>query len=74
MDVKIKSGWKNILKNEFKQDYFIQLVELLHLEQESKGVIYPPGSLIFNAFNKTDFDVNNSVEKAFSRQEIIIFG
>jgi uracil-DNA glycosylase len=56
MDVKIKSGWKNILKNEFKQDYFIQLVELLHLEQESKGVIYPPGSLIFNAFNKTDFD------------------
>ena len=56
MDVKIKSGWKQLLKNEFTQDYFIQLVELLHVEQESKGIIYPPGSLIFNAFNKTDFD------------------
>ena len=56
MDVKIKAGWKKELGEEFKKEYFSRIVELLHSEKESKRIIYPPGPLIFNAFNLTDFD------------------
>lgn len=56
MDVKIKAGWKKELEVEFKKEYFLRIVELLHNEKESKRIIYPPGSLIFNAFNLTDFN------------------
>jgi uracil-DNA glycosylase len=54
MDVKISAGWKKALSNEFKKDYFLGIVALLKNEIESKQVIYPPGSHIFNAFNTTD--------------------
>jgi uracil-DNA glycosylase len=54
MDVKISAGWKKALSNEFKKDYFLGIVDLLKIEIESKQVIYPPGPLIFNAFNNTD--------------------
>ena len=54
MDVKISAGWKKALSNEFNKDYFLGIVELLKNEMESKQVIYPPGPLIFNAFNTTD--------------------
>ena len=54
MDVKISAGWKKALSNEFKKDYFLGIASLLKNEIESKQVIYPPGSLIFNAFNTTD--------------------
>ena len=54
MDVKISAGWKKALSNEFKKDYFLGIVELLKNEIESKQVIYPPGPVIFNAFNTTD--------------------
>ena len=56
MDVKIKAGWKIELGEEFKKEYFLRIVELLHNEKESKRIIYPPGPLIFNAFNLTDFN------------------
>jgi uracil-DNA glycosylase len=56
MDVKIASEWKKSLKNEFKEAYFHDLVEFLKNEKSSKQVIYPPGPLIFNAFNLTDLD------------------
>lgn len=56
MEVKIASGWKKSLENEFKEAYFHDLVEFLKLEKSSKQVVYPPGSLIFNAFNLTDLD------------------
>jgi uracil-DNA glycosylase len=56
MDVKIKAGWKKELDEEFKKEYFLRIVELLHNEKESKRIIYPPGSLILNAFNLTDFN------------------
>jgi uracil-DNA glycosylase len=55
MDVKIQQEWKEVLEEEFKKDYFKNLVEYLHKEKESGQVIYPPGSLIFNAFNLTPF-------------------
>ena len=56
MDVKIASEWKKSLKNEFKEAYFHDLVEFLKNEKSSKQVVYPPGPLIFNAFNLTDLD------------------
>jgi uracil-DNA glycosylase len=56
MEVKINEGWKKVLNGEFEKDYFKRIVELLYHEKQSKRVIYPPGSLIFNAFNLTDFD------------------
>ncbi len=55
MDVKIDASWKNILKDEFEKDYFIQLVNFI--KNEYRGhTIYPPGSEIFNAFNHCPFD------------------
>lgn len=54
MDVKISPGWKKALSAEFKKDYFLGIVELLKNVIESKQVIYPPGPLMFNAFNSTD--------------------
>jgi uracil-DNA glycosylase len=56
MNVKINPEWKENLENEFKKDYFKCIVELLRNEKESKNQIYPSGSLIFNAFNLTDFN------------------
>lgn len=56
MDVKIASGWKKSLENEFKEAYFHDLVEFLKNEKSSKQVVYPPGPFIFNAFNLTDLD------------------
>ena len=56
MDVKIAPGWKNVLSQEFNKEYFKNITEQLKIEKQSKQVIYPPGSLIFNAFNTTDFE------------------
>jgi len=56
MDVKISSEWKKSLENEFKEAYFHDLVEFLKTEKSSKQVVYPPGPMIFNAFNLTDLD------------------
>ena len=56
MDVKIEEGWKQVLKNEFNQAYFQQIVLHLKVERSQKKTIYPPGGLIFNAFNTTAFD------------------
>jgi len=56
MDVKIEAGWKEILKNEFTKAYFQQVTAFLKTEKAQGKVIYPPGSLIFNAFDKTPFD------------------
>jgi uracil-DNA glycosylase len=56
MDVKIENSWKEVLKNEFHQSYFQQIVLHLKTEQASGKIIYPAGSLIFNAFDKTPFD------------------
>lgn len=56
MDVQIAPGWKKVLIDEFNKEYFKRITEQLKLEKQSKTVIYPPGSLIFNAFNTTDFE------------------
>jgi uracil-DNA glycosylase len=56
MDVKIEASWKEILKDEFKKPYFLQISEHLKTEKKQGKTIYPPGPLIFNAFEKTPFD------------------
>ena len=56
MDVKIEPGWKQALKSEFERPYFQQVVTFLKIERAQGKTIYPPGALIFNAFDKTPFD------------------
>ena len=56
MDVKIEQGWKTVLKEEFDKPYFQQIALHLKVEKSQGKIIYPPGSLIFNAFNTTPFD------------------
>jgi len=55
MDVKIEQSWKEVLKQEFTKPYFQQIVTFLKTEKAAGKIIYPPGSLIFNAFNQTPF-------------------
>ena len=55
MEVKIEASWKSVLKNEFSKPYFLEAVTFLKTEKALGKVIYPPGSLIFNAFNITPF-------------------
>lgn len=55
-NVEIDDSWKEVLQDEFAKDYFKELKKFLG-EEKKKGVtIYPPGRLIFNAFNQTPFD------------------
>ncbi len=55
MDVQIESSWKEALKNEFDKPYFLEIVTFLKTEKALNKAIYPPGPLIFNAFNQTPF-------------------
>ena len=55
MEVKIESSWKQVLKQEFTQSYFLQIVTFLKTERAAGKIIFPPGPLIFNAFNQTPF-------------------
>ena len=50
MDVKIENSWKEALKNEFEKPYFASLCDFVRQEYKTY-TIYPPASLIFNAFN-----------------------
>jgi len=53
--IDIEAAWYDALKNEFDADYFKQL-KLFLKEEKQKFKIYPPGKLIFSAFNHTPFD------------------
>lgn len=55
MNVKIDDSWKEKLSDEFEKEYFQKLTEFVKNEYSS-SVCYPPGSLIFNAFNSTPFE------------------
>jgi uracil-DNA glycosylase len=55
MDVKIEQSWKECLADEFEKPYFKQLTEFVHAEYRGTTV-FPPGALIFNAFNHCPFD------------------
>jgi uracil-DNA glycosylase len=55
MDVKIEESWKQVLKDQFTKDYFLQIVTFIKTETLAGKIIYPPGNLMFNAFEKTPF-------------------
>ncbi|MBN9298092.1 MAG: uracil-DNA glycosylase [Filimonas sp.] len=56
MDVKIEQSWKDALYPEFSTPYFENITAFLKTEKAQGKTIYPPGSLIFNAFSHTPFD------------------
>lgn len=51
----IHPSWAKALQQEFEQDYFLALKQFL-LEEKTQFPVYPPGPLIFNAFNQTPFE------------------
>lgn len=51
----IHPSWLNVLADQFEAPYFSELKKFLVAEKQSH-TIYPPGKLIFNAFDKTPFD------------------
>lgn len=55
MDVKIDASWKSRLSREFEKEYFGSLVNFVK-EEYRRGTIYPPGRLIFKAFDYCSFD------------------
>ena len=55
MNVKIESTWKEHLEAEFEKPYFAGLTGAVRQEYAA-GTCYPPGALIFNAFNLCPFD------------------
>jgi uracil-DNA glycosylase len=55
MNVQIEETWKQHLQEEFDKPYFTQLTDGVRREYAA-GACYPPGKLIFNAFNLCPFD------------------
>lgn len=51
----IHPSWKTQLAEQFDAPYFYELKQFL-LSEKQKHTVYPPGKLIFNAFNQTPFD------------------
>lgn len=55
MDVRIEESWRQILADQFSSEYFIKLTGFVRQEY-GKSKIYPPGRLIFNAFDLCPFE------------------
>ena len=55
MEVKIDQSWKQRLQPEFDKPYFRNLTDFVR-EEYAHGPVYPPGRLIFNAFDLCPFD------------------
>ena len=53
--VRIEPSWGEILKDEFEKDYFLRLIHFVRQEYNTY-TCYPPGRLIFNAFQQTPID------------------
>lgn len=53
--VDIEASWKQHLEEEFTKPYFTQLTESVRNEYRN-GLCFPPGKLVFNAFNLCPFD------------------
>lgn len=53
--MKLEASWYNELKDEIAQPYIGGLKEFLRKEKGENKTIYPPESLVFNAFRQTPF-------------------
>ena len=60
MEVKIASSWKEKLKIEFEQSYFIELTQFVRSEYATQ-VVYPKAKDIFNAFDYCPFEETHVV-------------
>lgn len=54
--VTIEESWKQALWDEFKKPYFDEIKVGIKLSKSQGKSIYPPGGLIFNAFQLTPID------------------
>ncbi len=54
-NIRIEESWKQALSSEFERPYFQTLATYLKNEIAAGKTIYPPGPLIFNAFDTTPF-------------------
>lgn len=54
--VKLEDTWKRVLIDEFSKPYFLSIKKFIITEIEKGNRVYPPGRLIFHAFNKTPFN------------------
>lgn len=55
VNVRIEESWKQQLAPEFEKEYFKTLTDFVRNEY-SQTTVYPPGKLIFNAFDLCPFD------------------
>jgi uracil-DNA glycosylase len=53
--IDLGEGWKAQLEKEFEQPYMEQLAQFLRQERGA-GPVYPPASLVFEAFRRTPFE------------------
>lgn len=51
----IEESWKQVLSDAFRQPFFAELKAFL-VEEKKQYRVFPPGNLIFNAFNQTPFE------------------
>lgn len=54
-NVRIETGWKNALNDEWNKPYFMDLTRFVK-ESYAHGIIYPPGKQIFAAFDNTPYE------------------
>ena len=55
MQVKIEESWREVLQTQFDSVYFEMLTTFVRKAYQA-STVYPPGSKIFEAFNRTPFD------------------
>lgn len=55
MNVAIAESWKSRLQPEFEKPYFNQLVQFVK-DEYTQHTVYPPGKLLFHAFDECSFD------------------
>ena len=55
-NVQIEPSWGRRLAAEFDKPYFASIRSFLKAEKARGAIIYPPGPLIFNAYNLTPFE------------------
>ena len=54
--IRIEATWREKLAPEFTKPYFAQIKQFLTSQKAGGATIFPPGPLIFNAFEQTPFD------------------
>ena len=54
--IKLDQSWLDQIGEEFDKPYMVSLRKFLADEKQAGQVVYPPGSLMFNALNNTPFD------------------